>query len=124
MHTGFAGRLSRVAGAAPDRVGCLNWWFWSIDRWTILAMSCQHLSRGIAGVDHLDQSVVFGLSDGQSPGVLDRDPVDCLLAPIRPLFRFPLVGSPCPFGAVGAGRHGDQVLRIVEIVGVQFALFY
>ena len=73
-----------------------------------------------AGVEHLGESVVFCLGDGECPSALDRDPVGGVPASVGPVFRFPIIRSSCAFGAVGAGRDGDQVLRIVQVVCVAF----
>ena len=73
-----------------------------------------------AGAEHLHESVMFCLGDGECPSALDRDPVGGVPASVGPVFRFPIIRSSCAFGAVGAGRDGDQVLRIVQVVCVAF----
>ena len=54
-----------------------------------------------------------------SSGV-NGNPVDRVLAPVNPVLRFSIFGSPCAFRPVGARRHGDQVLGIIEVVRVTF----
>ena len=121
LNSDFPCRLSRVAGVVPDRLGCLNWWLRGNDRWSSLALACHHRRRGIAGVYHLDQSVVLVLRDGQVPGILYPDPVNSVLAPVGSIFRFPIFGSSSALGTVCAGRDGDQVLGIVQIDCEAFA---
>ena len=82
------------------------------------ALACHHRRRGIAGVYHLDQSVVLVLRDGQVPGILYPDPVNSVLAPVGSIFRFPIFGSSSALGTVRAGRDGDEMLRIIEVVCV------
>ena len=118
LNSDFPCRLSRVAGVVPDRLGCLNWWLRGNDRWSSLALACHHRRRGIAGVYHLDQSVVLVLRDGQVPGILYPDPVNSVLAPVGSIFRFPIFGSSSALGTVCAGRDGDEMLRIIEVVCV------
>ena len=65
---------------------------------------------------------MFCLSDGQLPGVLDRDPVDGVLAPLGPVFRLPFFRSACALGTVGAGGDRDEMLRVVQVVCVLFPL--
>ncbi len=54
-----------------------------------------------------------------SSGV-NGNPVDGVLAPVNPVLRFSICGSPCAFRPVGARRHGDQVLGIIEVVRAAF----
>ena len=65
---------------------------------------------------------MFLRCDRQVPGVLDPDPVDGVPAPVGPVIGLPSVGAACAFRTVGAGRDGDEMLRILEVVGLAFTL--
>ena len=60
--------------------------------------------------------------DGEAPVLLDLDPVYGVLTPVRSVIGFPLFGTSCALGAVGTGRHGNEVLRVRQVVGVAFPL--
>ena len=55
-------------------------------------------------------------------GVLDRDPVYGVSVPLCQVVRSPIFGSPCALRAIGAGRNGNQVSGISELVGVLLPL--
>ena len=124
LYARFPGRLGGVAGAVGPhlrrRLYCVPG---RRGRGSRLGLTGHHhLGRVRAGVDHVDQGAVFLGRDRQVPGVLDGDPIDGVLAPVRTVIGFPLLGSASALRAVGAGRYGDQVLRIRQVVGVAFPL--
>ena len=130
LHAGFTGRLRGVAGAvsggrrAADGSGS-GLRRAAAERWRIRLLHVDdnaQLMRNIAGGQHLFQCCELCGSGRQLPGVLDRDPVDGVLAPVRLVVGFPRFWSPCALRTVRAGRDGDQVLGIIEVVGVPFPL--
>ena len=124
LHAGFTGRLGGVTGRVGSGLGrrlrCIPGRRGRRSR--LGPVGYRQLGRVRTGVDHLDESVVFLRRDGQSPVVLDRDPVHGVLTPVRPVFRFPGFGTAGSLRPVGTGRHGNQVLRIRQVVGVAFLL--
>ena len=122
LYTGFSSRLCRVAGVVRSHFRRLRLLYWIAGRpWCRLhlALLGYHQFRTFrARIEQLDQSGMFLLGDRQFPGALDGNPVDGVLAPVGSVFRFPLVRSTCALGTVRAGRDGDQVLRILQVVGV------
>ena len=122
LHTGFAGCLGGVAGAVAAHRWCsgrLDWRVHCAGRAPARTLFvCQQRGTGLARIEHLDQRVMLSSRDRQFPRVLDGDPVDGVLAPVRPVVGFPVLGSPSTLRTVGAGRYGNQVLRIIQVVGV------
>ena len=69
-------------------------------RGDLLLVGHRQLGRFSTIVEHLDQSFVLLLRYRKAPIILDRDPVDGVLAPVGVVFRFPLLRASCPLRAV------------------------
>ena len=126
LYAGFAGGLCRVARAVRPCSWCWHMTGWSVvggEIWACLA-TVIHLELWMvgAGVEHLDEGVVFCLGGSEDPGGFDSDPVGGVLAPVRLICWFPCLWTACAFGTVGAGGDGDQVLGVAQIVCVTFAV--
>ena len=56
---------------------------------------------------------------GEFPGALDGYPVGGVLAPIGLVIWLPVFRTSCALGPVGSGSYGDEVLGVVQVVGVE-----
>ena len=79
--------------------------------------------RDIAGGEHLFECGELRSGGGMVQVVFDGDPVDGVLAPIGAVIGLPVLGFACALRTIGAKRNGNQVLGVVEGVGVLFSLF-
>ena len=118
----FAGCPGCVAGVVLDgRCCCGRTRFWRA-RGAVhagaTAVGNPEAGQFVTGVKHLVEASQLCLGDREIPGALDGNPVNCVLAPVGLVFRFPLVRSSCTLGTVRAGRDGDEMLRIIEVVCV------
>lgn len=77
----------------------------------------------VAGGEHFLRGHEFKRRGSEIPLEFDYDPVDGVLAPVGLVIEPLLIGTLRSLGTVGPGCHGDEVIRLAQVVDVVPLLF-